>query len=115
MKQTSSHMRTHTRLLPVCAVLTHGLMRQVQAPILSHAANFEGRPAIAAARILARLEAGQMAVEVGRPEGEFDQLTRHLQGPVRRLPGEHPDEEFQVRFYKQTPFFPTAPQTVSLP
>jgi hypothetical protein len=113
--QLAGYVHTHTTLIPVCAVLTHGPMRQVQETVLGHATNFAGRSAIAAARILAQLDAGQMAVEVDRPEGEFSLLTRHLQGPVVPLPGKHPGEAFQVRFHKQTSFFPTAPQVARPP
>jgi hypothetical protein len=69
--------------------------------VLGYATNFEGQPAIAAARILARLSAGQMAI--AQSVGRFTSLDRHL-GPVTTLPGKHDGESFQVRFHQQIRF-----------
>jgi hypothetical protein len=65
-------------VIPVSSVITSGPMRSVD--VLGHSSNFEGRPAIAAARILARLEPGLLAV--GESAWGFEKLDQALGEPL---------------------------------
>ena len=56
------HQASTQHVMPaVCAVITHGLLRSLD--VLGLSTNFEGWPAIAAARVLAKLSPGVLAVE----------------------------------------------------
>src|SRR5262245_17542252 len=57
--QLEHAVRTQDTVIPVCAVLTGGELREVN--VLGYSSNFEGFPAIAAARILAKLPTGLFA------------------------------------------------------
>jgi hypothetical protein len=90
----------------MCAVITHGLLRDLD--VLGCSANFEGWPAIAAARVLAKLSPGELAVEASAAEA-FSALCDQC-GEVMELPGKaHDVEPFQVRLHRRIRF-PTPPR-----
>lgn len=83
---------------PVAGVMTRGEMRRVN--VLGCGWNFEGRPAIAAARILAKLEAGSFAVE---ERAWTPGLRDDLEGPMT-IPGKHEEEEYTVWLHSRIRF-----------
>jgi len=86
----------------VCAVITHGLLRSLD--VLGLSTNFEGWPAIAAARVLAKLSPGELAVE--ESAWNFTALREQC-GDARTLPGKsHDAEAFHVCIHKRI-HFPT--------
>lgn len=86
-------------VIPVAAVIMLGPMRSVS--VLGYSSNFEGRPAIAAARILARLESGLLAVD--ESASPFPTLARDLAEPEERT-GKHPGETFSTRVHRKIRF-----------
>ncbi len=104
VSQLDHDRMTGTTILPVCAVITHGLLRPVD--VLGYHTNFEGRPAIAAARILAALPPGYLAV--GDSAWQFPYLAQYL-GEEQRLPGKHAVEAFSVRLHQRVRFPVTSP------
>ena len=99
VSQLAHAQATQATVLPICAVITHGPMRSVD--VLGYHTNFEGRPAIAAARILAELSSGWLAV--GKSAWQFTALAQHL-GEDQRLPGKHEGEAFSVRLHQRVRF-----------
>jgi hypothetical protein len=97
--QLQHAVRTRDTVIPVCAVLTGGELREVN--VLGYSSNFEGPPAIAAARILAKLPTGLFAVE--QTVWDFRLLGRHL-GEPETLAGKHRGEEFSIRVHRQITF-----------
>jgi chaperonin GroES len=95
--------------VPIAGVLTYGLMRQVE--VFGHTSNFEGRPAIAAARILARLPTGVFAVE--ESAWGFDTLARDLREQVRVIKGKHAGEQFRIRLHRALAF-PSAAEAAAV-
>lgn len=94
--------RTRVQTIPVCAVITFGPMKSVD--VLGYSSNFEGRPAIAAARILSKLRSGLLAVE--ESAWVFEPLARHL-GEALRIEGKHQGEGFSIRLHREN-IFPTS-------
>ena len=86
-------------VIPIAAVITFGPMRSVD--VLGNSSNFEGRPAIAAARILARLKPGLLAVDASA--WVFPTLARDLAEPEER-DGKHPGEKFLTRIHRTISF-----------
>ena len=99
MVQLTHAEETQSTVPPVCAVITHGPMRSVD--VFKDQTNFEGPPAIAAARILAELSSGCLAVE--ESVWKFKTLFQHL-GEKQRLTGKHEGEAFSVRIHKHIRF-----------
>ena len=97
--QLQHAVNTHDTIVPVCAVLTGGELREVN--VLGYSSNFEGPPAIAAARILAKLPTGLFAVE--QAVWDFRYLGRQLGAP-ETLEGKHRGEAFSVRVHQQITF-----------
>lgn len=95
-------VKTHIQIIPVCAVITFGPMKWVD--VLGYSSNFEGRPAIAAARILSKLRSGLLAVE--ESAWVFEPLARHL-GKALRIEGKHQGEGFSIRLHREN-IFPTS-------
>lgn len=111
--------RTHLTLPPVCAAITFGPLRQVD--VLGFSSNFEGRAAIAAARVVAKLAPGACAIE--QSLWDFTSLVRACSAP-QDVEGKAHDKTFQVRIHRDIRF-PTesllqesraeAPEMPSLP
>lgn len=97
--QAQSAQTKGRALIPVCCVITFGPMRPVD--VLGYSSNFEGRPAIAAARVLARLPSGQLAVE--ESAWELGRLAQDL-GDPETLHGKHPGEAFRIRIHRRISF-----------
>ncbi len=91
---------------PLRGVITRGFIRTV--PVLfGQNWNFEGRPAIAAARILAKLEPGKLAFEA---QAATSTVERHL-GKPQKIHGKHNGEEYLFRIHTEIHF----PQTFQVP
>lgn len=76
----------------LAAVLTAGPMKRVD--VLSFSTNFEGQPAIAAARILGKVREGQVLIDSSL--WGFGDLVAEC-GPEEVLAGKHETESFRVR------------------
>lgn len=99
MAQLEHQATTHQALPPVCAAITHGSLRQVD--VLGFSSNFEGWPAIAAARVVAKLEPGELAIE--QSVWEFASVLRDC-GDPKPIPGKAHDTPFQVRIHRRIQF-----------
>lgn len=93
--QLEHQARNHTTPLPVCAAITHGYLRQVD--VLGFSSNFEGWPAIAAARVVAKLAPGECAIE--QSVWGFTDLAAQY-STVRNVEGKAHDAPFQVRIHQ---------------
>ena len=80
----------------LCVAVTAGLLDPVREEWIS--TNFEGIPAIAAARILSKLDPGDFALFLpGHSMEAIGDIWPMLsQGEARTLPGKHKGEEFKV-------------------
>lgn len=69
--------------------------------VLGYNSNFEGRPAIAAARILARLDPGKFAVD--ESVWKLGAVLRGC-GDPEEIPGKHEGEKFRIRPHDRITF-----------
>lgn len=109
-RQLEHQARTHHVIPAVCAVITYGWLRPLS--VLGLSANFEGWPAIAAARVLAKLSPGECAVE--QSVWAFTTLQGQC-GDAKVLPGKsHDAEAFHVRMHRHIQFpTPSEARTVA--
>ena len=82
----------------IAGVVTRGAMTKLD--IFGTSWNFEGRPAIAAARILAKLKPGVLAVE----EEAWSSTILPVLGDLQVVPGKRDGEEFSVRIHSGIKF-----------
>lgn len=108
--QLEHQAKTHLALPPVCAAITHGPLRQVD--VLGFSSNFEGWPAIAAARVVAKLAPGELALE--QSVWEFASLVRHC-ADAKPVQGKPHDKPFDVRIHQDIRFPTTTLQELSSP
>lgn len=85
---------------PVAGAITQGHVRKVN--VFGKSWNFEGRPAIAASRILAKLDSGLLAVEadVVCPTQDDKALGKN----ANVINGKRRDEKYRVRIHPQLKF-----------
>jgi hypothetical protein len=109
--QLEHQARTHTTLLPVCAAITYGHLRQVD--VLGFSSNFEGWPAIAAARVVAKLAPGECAIE--QSVWQFSSVLRDCSA-AQPVEGKAHDKPFQIRIHQRIKFPVTShAQTLLMP
>ncbi|MGE3536066.1 MAG: hypothetical protein AB7N91_01370 [Candidatus Tectimicrobiota bacterium] len=107
--QLQHQSTTHLALPPVCAAITHGYMRQIDDP--DFGSNFEGSPAIAAARVMAKLAPGECAVE--RSVWEFSTLLNRCH-TAKTVDGKAHDKPFHICIHQHIQF-PTQVHSPAFP